>query len=71
MDSEVEDTVDDNKDLNSPETCTKPSTLSIKEEKILPSVQESIKDYQTHLEQVKKANQERLKAQKEEEESYH
>ena len=68
LDGEVEDSVDDNKDLNSPETCTKPSTLSIKEEKILPSVQESIKDYQTHLEQVKKANQERLKAQREEEE---
>ena len=68
MDSEVEDAVDDTLDLNSPETRTKHSTQIVKEEKTLPSVQESIKDYRAHLEKVKKANQERLAAQKAEEE---
>ena len=68
MDGEVENSIDHIKDHASPTTRTKPTSQPIKEEKNLISVQESIKDYQKHLEQVKKANQERLAAMKAEEE---
>ena len=68
MDSEVENTEDTTPDLNSPEIRTKTTPQSAKEEKILVSVQESIKEYQKHLEEVKKANQVRLAELKAEEE---
>ena len=68
LDGEVENSLDNIKDHTSPTTRTKPTSQPIKEEKNLISVQESIKDYQKHLEQVKKANQERLAAMKAEEE---
>ena len=68
MDSEVENTEDCTQDLIAPEIRTKTSPQSVKQEKILVSVQESIKEYQKHLEKVKKANQVRLAELKAEEE---